>query len=68
MVGEVGMKYIPFHTLKQHLEDHFDPEDLVDILSLSTTDIIDAFKDRIEERRFFKRVIDALNDTEFFED
>lgn len=42
---------IDLSTLKERVAERYDPEYLVDVLGLSSEDILDAFEDKLLERR-----------------
>lgn len=38
--------------LKEYIIEHYDPDELLEILDLSTEDLVEAFEDKIIEQRW----------------
>lgn len=38
--------------LKEHIANHYDPDDLVDLLEIDTQELLDRFDDKVIEHRW----------------
>lgn len=47
---------------KEHLLELYDPDEIVDVLSISTEEILDAFPDKITEK--FEKEFDTMEPME----
>lgn len=46
---------------KEHLLELYDPDEIVDVLSISTQEILDAFYDKVQEK--YEKEFDTLEPT-----
>ena len=51
--------------LKEKMVAEYDPDDLVDMLEVSSQELLDAFEDRLEEKAYrFREFDDATEETQ----
>ncbi len=55
---------ISLETLKERVAERYDPDYLVDVLGITSDELLDAFEHKLEQRREAFAEVDSIEDDE----